>query len=74
MTQELEGFHWQLGEDVKELLEQKLLSGKAAAFADEKGAFLARLGSCLLYTSYAPIIANRDCICYTQFAFLVFYW
>lgn len=44
MTQELEGFLWQLGEDVKELLEQKLLSGKAAAFADEKGAFLARLG------------------------------
>ena len=44
MTQELEGFHWQLGEDVKELLEQKLLSGKATAFADEKGAFLARLG------------------------------
>lgn len=44
MTQELEGFLWQLGEDVKELLEQKLLSAKAAAFADEKGAFLVRLG------------------------------
>ncbi|ERI99154.1 hypothetical protein HMPREF0262_02142 [Clostridium sp. ATCC 29733] len=25
-------------------------------------------------TVYAPIIANRDCICYTQFAFFAFYW